>query len=179
MSEEIRLKERKLLHDGTCLRFYTDTMEIPDGSTQEWDMVEHKFDAAAVIPLLPNGNVILVRQLRPAAGRYTWEIPAGKKEDFGKEDSLICARRELKEETGYDSDDVEYLMSIRVAIAYSSEKLDLYIARNVKKVAEQNLDPGEMINIKEWNPDELYEMVLNGKIEDSKTIAAILYLKAN
>lgn len=176
MDEKVKVKERNLLHDGTSLRFYADTMEFEGGVTEVWDMVEHKHNAAAVIPLLENGNVLLVNQYRPACGRHTWEIPAGKKEEFGAEDGLICAKRELMEETGYSSEDISFLWTLRPAVAYSTEIIDIYLAKNVQKTGTQNLDPGEFINVKEFSVDELKQMIFDGRIEDSKTLSAIFYL---
>lgn len=173
---KVTCKERKLLHDGTSLRFYADTMETDTGYAEIWDMVEHKFNASAVIPVLENGNVLLVSQYRPAAGRFTWEIPAGKRDDGGMEDPYLCAVRELREETGYISDDIEYIMTLRPAIAYSTETIHIYLAKSVYPGGEQSLDPAEFINVKEFSVKELKEMIKKGEIQDGKTIAAILYL---
>lgn len=178
MDDRMKCTNRKLLHEGTSLKFYVDTMEFEGGAVEEWDMVEHKFNAAAIIPILPNGNLLLVRQYRPAAGRFTWEIPAGKKEDRDLEASIECAKRELMEETGYSSEDIKKLYSIRPVVAYSTEVIDVFIAKDVKKTGVQNLDPGEFINVKEWDLKTLKEMILNGEIEDSKTIAAVFYLSS-
>lgn len=174
MGDRVERKDRRLIHEGSCLRVYSDTMVFPNGHTEEWDMVEHMFNAAAVLPILPNGNVILVRQFRSACDRYTWEIPAGKRDDDGKEDPFICAARELKEETGYSSDNIEHLMTLRLAVAYSTEELEVYIARDIYPDGGQSLDEGEDINIKEWNVNELRDMIFKGEIQDSKTVAAIL-----
>lgn len=178
MEDRVERKARKLIHEGTCLRVFSDTMVFPGGYTEEWDMVEHMFNASAVLPILPNGNIILVRQYRPACGRYTWEIPAGKRDDDGREDPYLCAARELKEETGYSSDKIEHLMTLRLAIAYSTEELEVYVARDIYPDGGQNLDEGESIKIKEWNVNELRKMIFKGELQDSKTVAAILSLDA-
>lgn len=173
--ETITCKERKLIHDGTSLRFYADLMETESGYTEVWDRVEHKFNASAVVPVLPNGDIILVSQLRPAAGRMTWEIPAGKRDDEGREDPFICAKRELKEETGFNSNEIEHIMTLRPAIAYSTETIDMYVAKNAYPDGEQHLDPSEFINVKTFSIKTLLDMVKNGEIQDAKTVIGILY----
>lgn len=170
--DDIELIDRQLIHEGYCLRYYADTVKVPDGENQTWDFIEHKFDAAAVLPILPDGKILMVRQMRPAVGRYTWEIPAGKK-DAEDGDPIICAKRELKEETGCASDDISFLFSYRCAPAYCSETVTVYVAKNVHKVGEQELDEAEFISCKAFDLDELLDMISKGTLEDGKSVAAI------
>lgn len=176
MSDEIRLVKRTLIHEGASLRTYTDLMEFDGDKTELWDYIEHRFNAAAIIPVLPNGNVILVSQYRPATGRKTWEIPAGKRDDDGKESPYLCAKRELSEETGYASDNIEHAFTLRPAVAYCSETIHVYIAHDIYKCGEQQLDECEFINIREFTLLELLDMIRKEEIQDGKTISSIFYL---
>lgn len=142
-----------------------------------WDYIQHN-GAAAVVPILDNGKILLVRQYRNALDRYTLELPAGKVDDKD-EPRRICAFRELREETGYrvDSpDELEFLIRIDTMVAFGDEEIDIFVAKNLKK-GEQDLDEDESIDIEEWELDDLLELIYKGEIKDSKTVAAILAYK--
>ena len=104
--------------------------------------------------------------------RETLEIPAGKL-DKPDEPGIDCARRELEEETGYRSDNLEWLLSLRTTVAYCNERIEIFIARDLIS-SHQHLDEDEFVDVKPYSLKELKEMIFSGKIEDSKTIAAIL-----
>ena len=93
----IRL-DRKLKYQGTILKIYEDTV-MANGHEAHWDFIHHD-GAAAVVPVMDDGKILMVRQYRNALDRYTLEIPAGKLDEPG-EPTLECASRELEEETGY------------------------------------------------------------------------------
>lgn len=105
MIDEMKRQKRELVYKGSILDIYKDTMQFANGKTEEWDFVSHRKGAAAVLPVLDDGRIIMVRQYRNALERETIEIPAGCR-DFVGEDTRLCAERELKEETGYSSDDI-------------------------------------------------------------------------
>ena len=146
-------------------------MKIPNGNIAEWDFIGHK-GAAAVLPVLKNGNVLMVRQYRNALDRYTLEIPAGGLES-PDEPMIDCAARELEEETGYKSDNLEMLLSLHTTVAFCNEKIEVFLARDLVKTS-QHLDEDEYIDVEEHSIEELLEAVYSGKIEDSKTVSAIL-----
>lgn len=161
---------RELKYKGSILDIYSDCMELPDGSTQQWDHIDHK-SAAAVVPVLPDGRIILVRQFRNSLDKYTLEIPAGGIE--AGESTMTAAKRELEEETGYKSESFEPLINTAIAVAYCNEIIDIYVAKNLVK-SEQHLDAGEFIDVEFYTIEELQHMILTGVIEDSKTISAVL-----
>lgn len=166
----IKRIDRKLMYKGSMLSMYADTIYTPDGNTAKWDYIEHS-GAAAVVPVLEDGRILLVRQYRNALDRETLEIPAG---GINKgEESITAATRELEEETGYKSDNLEHLISIVTAVAFCNEVVEIYVAKNLTKT-QQHLDPDEYIEIEAYTTDELSEMIYSGKIQDSKTIAAIM-----
>ena len=174
MAEEFRRLNRELMYHGTIVDFYTDTIEVPNGNVVEWDFIGHK-GAAAVLPVREDGKLLMVRQYRNALDRYTLEIPAGGL-NGADEPTRDAAGRELEEETGYRSDDLEWLITIRTTVAFCNEKIDIYVAKNLIK-SHQHLDEDEFINVEAYSVEELSRMILEGKIEDSKTISAIMSYK--
>ena len=114
----------------------------------------------------------MVRQYRNALDRYTWEIPAGKL-DTPQEPGIECASRELEEETGYKSDCLELLITIRTTVALCDERIEIYVAKDLIPTS-QHLDENEFIDVKAFTLKELMDMILNQEIEDSKTISAIM-----
>ena len=168
---EIKRLERTLIAHGAILDYYQDTMQIPNGNIAKWDLIDHK-GAAAVVAVKDNGKLLMVRQYRNALERYTLEIPAGGL-DGRNEPTIDAARRELQEETGYTCEDLELLNSIYTTVAFCNEKIDIYLARNLTP-GKQHLDEDEYLNVEEWDLDDLIQMVFDGKIQDSKTICAIM-----
>jgi len=169
--KEFKRIERRTVYEGAIIDFCKDRVITPDGNKVEWDYLIHN-GAAAIVPVMDDGRIILVRQWRNAVDKFSLEIPAGGK-DGKDEPTYECAVRELEEETGYKSDNVEFLLNVIPAIAYSGETIDIYVARDLVKT-KQNLDEDEDIEIEIYEIDELIEMIKNNEINDSKTVAAIL-----
>lgn len=171
MKEEIKRTRRELVHKGAIIDVYTDHMEFPNGHHADWDFIHHD-GAAAVVPVLPDGRILMVKQFRNALDRETLEIPAGKL-DASDEPGIECARRELEEETGYKSDELDWLITLCTTVAYCDEKIEIYVARDLK-ASKQNLDEDEFVDVKAYTLEELKGEIYAGEIRDSKTIAAIL-----
>ncbi len=169
--EKLERLNRELVYKGAIIDLYKDTIKTPDGGIQYYDFIKHQ-GAAAVVPVRNDGKILMVKQYRNALDRFTIEIPAGGLQNQN-EPTIKAAARELEEETGYHSNDLELLLSIRTTIAFCNEKIDIFVARNLVKT-QQNLDEGEYVDVLEFDIEELVEMVYNGQIEDSKTINAIL-----
>ena len=171
MSEDVKRMGRELAYQGTVLKVYKDHMKFSNGNTEDWDFIHHD-GAAAVILVMDDGKILMVKQYRNALERDTLEIPAGKLDD-PDEEGIVCASRELKEETGYSSDDLEWLLTIRTTVAFCDERIEVFVARNLIP-GEQHLDEDEFVDVKAYKLEELKEMIFEGKIQDSKTMAAIL-----
>ena len=172
MIDEMKRLKRELMYKGAILDIYKDTMQFANGTTEEWDFVSHRKGAAAVLPVLPDGRVILVRQYRNALERETLELPAGCRDSLD-EDTKLTAARELEEETGYHSDQISFLLSLRTTVAFCDEFVDVYLAENLVP-GEQHLDDSESIDVEIYSLDEVCEMIYAGKMQDSKSVAAIL-----
>lgn len=175
MDNQVKRIKRELVRRGAILDIYTDTMQLPNGKTEEWDFISHRKGAAAVVPVRDDGKILMVRQYRPALERMTLEIPAGSR-DSVTEDTKICASRELEEETGYSSDDLSFLISLKTTIAFCDEFIDVYLAKNLKP-GKQHLDEGEFIDVEAYEIDELCKMIYDGKLQDAKTVSALLAYK--
>ena len=169
--KEFKRLNRKVIHKGAIIDFCNDDILTSKGMEVVFDYIDHK-GAAAVIPVMDDGKILMVKQWRNAIDRFSLEIPAGGK-DSVDEPTEICAVRELTEETGYSSNKIEFLQTIVPAIAYSGELIDVYVAFDLKKEAGQKLDPDEDIEFKAYTVEELLDMIKNNQINDSKTISAI------
>ena len=159
------------IFDGALLHVKRDTVKLPNGNqaTREW--IKHP-GASAVIPVLPDGRIVLVRQYRYPIGRVTLEIPAGKL-DAPDEDPLYCATRELSEETGYQAERIEKLTTIATTVGFSNECIHLYIAEGLTP-GEQHPDEDEFIHVVKLPLAEAVQMVLDGRIYDAKSVTSIL-----
>lgn len=165
-----RLK-RELMHRGAIVDFYKDSVRTPAGHVVEWDFIGHK-GAAAVVPVTEEGKILMVRQYRNAIDRETLEIPAGGRDSM-EEETIVCAARELEEETGFCSDNLELLLHLKTAVAYCNEFIDVYVAKDLIP-SRQNLDEDEFIHVQAYSVQELSDRILSGEIQDAKTIAAIM-----
>ena len=173
MGQEIKRVKRELQCEGAITKYYKDTVVLPDGKTEIYDFVGHN-GAAAAVGVLEDGRLLMVRQYRNALDRFTLEIPAGGLNP--NEPTIDAAARELEEETGYRCGRIEKLITIRTTVAFCNEKIDIFLATDLEKTA-QHLDEDEYVDVKPCTLDELEEMIYQGTIEDSKTIAAILAYK--
>lgn len=172
--EKFERIERRLVAKGAIVDYYHDIVKVPNGNIVTWDFIWNK-GAAAVVPVREDGKIIMVRQYRNAIDRETIEIPAGGL-NYPQERTRDAAARELEEETGYKTEDLDLLISVKTTVAFCNENIDIYVAKNLKP-SKQNLDEDEFINVEAYSVDELCEMIYAGKIEDSKTISAIMSYK--
>lgn len=162
---------RELIHKGVIIDYYQDTMKIPNGTIAKWDFINHK-GAAAVVAVKDDGRLLMVRQYRNALERETLEIPAGGL-NGADEPTDIAAARELEEETGYTAGKMELLISLYTTVAFCNEKIDVYEATDLKK-GHQHLDDDEFLNVESHDIEELIQMIYDCKIQDGKTISALL-----
>lgn len=166
----------KTLFDGSFLQFVEDQIEIENTEPliqSKRQYVVHP-GGVCIVPVLPNGDIVMVKQYRTPIGKIIYELPAGKI-DKG-EDTLTTAKRELKEETGYSSDEWTEIGETYSSPGYSTELLYIYIAKNIKEGAN-NPDPGEIIETVTMPLDEALQKIMNGEIRDAKTINGIFFYK--
>lgn len=162
---------RELIHKGAIIDYYQDTIKVPNGNIAKWDYIKHK-GAAAVVAVKDDGKLLMVRQFRNALDRETLEIPAGGLNSVDEPTDLAAAR-ELEEEAGYTAGKLELLISIRTTVAFCDEKIDVYLATDLKR-SRQHLDEDEYLDVETYTIEELIQMVYDCKIQDGKTVAALL-----
>lgn len=149
-------------------------VELPNGKEAVRDVVRHP-GAVAIVALTDDGRICLVRQYRTSLARVTVEIPAGKL-DPG-EDPLACAKRELREETGMEADQMAFLTTIATSDGFTDELIHIYMATGLRFV-ESDPDDDEFINVDLVPLSELIDAVLDGRIEDCKTVTGALICDA-
>lgn len=149
-------------------------VELPDGRRALRDVVRHP-GAVAIVALTEEGRICLVRQYRTALGRVTVEIPAGKL--AAGEDPLECANRELLEETGMVAERMAFLTTIASSDGFCDELIHIYMATGLT-FAKSSPDDDEFINVDLVEVSELVDAVLDGRIEDAKTVVGALLCDA-
>lgn len=159
---------------GSFLRAEKLKVRLPNGKTAFRDVIRHP-GAVAIVALTQDSNIVLVRQYRSALERVTLEIPAGKL-DAG-EDALSCAQRELEEETGVRAGKMRYLTAISTAAGFCDEIIHIYMASELEFL-EAHPDEDEFVRIELMPLAQLIDLVLDGKIEDSKTVIGALICDA-
>ena len=175
MDEIIQRLDREHVYKGAIIDVYRDKVLIPGGREEYFDFIGHK-GAAAVVPVLPDGRIVMVRQYRNALDRFTIEIPAGGLDHVG-EPYIDAARRELREETGYSCDDLEPLITVNTTVAFCNEIIPVYVAFIKGERKEQELDDDEFVNVEYFTIDELMDKIYKMEITDSKTIASLMAYK--
>ena len=169
--EKFEILGKDLVYHGTIIDFYKLKLRTPAGHEVSWDHIEHK-GASAVLPIDDEGKVLTVTQYRGAIDDIMIEIPAGGR-DSVEEDFAVCAARELEEETGFRSENLEFLMTVNTTVAFCDECIGIYIAKDLIP-SKQHLDADESIDVEEWEVKDLLQLIYSGKMTDAKTIAAIL-----
>ena len=171
------LKEDKIsstqIFSGKLIDLYLDNVRLPNGnqSTREW--LDHP-GAVCLVPILNNGDILLIRQFRYGPREEFIEIPAGKLDK--NEEPLKCGLRELEEETGYKSNKLTFLTNIHPAIGFSNEKMWMYLAEELE-LSEKKLDDDEFLELLPTPLNVALEWVFSGKITDVKTIIGIMWMK--
>jgi ADP-ribose pyrophosphatase len=165
--------DSKTVLEGSFLTLKRDTVRLPDGKHATREYVQHP-GAVMVIPLFDDGRVLMESQFRYPIGKVMYEFPAGKLDP--DEGALACAKRELREETGYTAHEYVYLTRIHPIISYSTEFIDIYLARGLI-AGEPKLDDGEFLETFVADLPQLAEWVRTGEISDTKTIIGTFWLE--
>ncbi len=163
------------IYDGTLVKLYKDTVRLPDGNESFREVVRHP-GAVAMVPVLPNGDVLLVKQFRAAIQQQLIEIPAGTLNPG--EDMLAAAARELQEEIGYRPGKLEKLGAEYTAPGYTTEVIHLFLATQLE-VARLPMDTDEFMEVVQMPLVEAVRQVLRGQFMDGKTQLALLLAAAH
>jgi ADP-ribose pyrophosphatase len=165
------INNHEILHEGRIFNLVKENYTLENGVSSEMDFIQHP-GAAAMVPVLNDNEVVLIKQYRHAIREFIWEIPAGTLDP--NESPLSCARRELIEEIGYSADDWHQLGTITPLPGCSDERIHIFLALGLKP-ATQHLDDDEMIKVHKLKLSEALQMIPAGEIRDGKTISG-LYL---
>ena len=163
----------EVVYKGGFLDVRRDEVLLPNGETGTREWINHP-GAVVIIPILPNGEIALIKQFRYAAGSEFIELPAGKLDEG--EEPKACAFRELEEEIGYRAEKINFLANIHPAIGFANEVMSIYLAENLKKTKYKR-DKDEFIELIPTNLDEALNLVWRNKITDVKSIIGLLWLK--
>jgi ADP-ribose pyrophosphatase len=174
------INSQSTLHQGRVFNLINEKYTLDNGVTSDMDFIQHPGGAAAMVPMLNQTEVVLIKQYRHAIREFIWEIPAGTLDP--QESPINCAKRELVEEIGYSAHDWHQLGTITPLPGCSDEHIHIFLASELKP-AKQDLDADEMLNVKVVKFDEALKMILTGEISDGKTISGLFlashWLKKN
>jgi ADP-ribose pyrophosphatase len=172
MTELTRLR-RDILYHGKVFDLIVDQVRYPSGRTGVREIADHP-GGAVVVPLLPDGRVIMVQQLRYPFDRHLLELPAGKLSPG--EDPAAAAARELTEETGWIAGGLEVLTSIYTSPGFCNEELHLFLGTDLRESPQgHRREEGEFSMTVHFVPlEEAVGRVVRGEIRDAKTIAGLL-----
>lgn len=171
-----KILKSEILYKGKVFDHQVDEIEYESGNKGIREVAIHP-GGAVVVPVKDDGKIILVKQFRYPLQKTLLEFPAGKLEKG--EDPLICATRELEEETGYKAKEINKLGEIYTAPGYCTEKLHIYRADGLIS-GNHNREEGEHgMEIFELSLNEIEKMIANGEITDAKTIIGVFYLNSS
>ena len=163
----------KLVYDGGLLKVYYDTVELVNGATACREIIRHP-GAVVMVPVDEEGNVYLVRQYRYPYGKVVLEVPAGKLE-VGEE-PFPAAQRELEEEVGAKAEQWAFLGEMLPTPGFCDELQRVYLARGLS-FGESHPDEDEFLEVVKLPLSQAVDMAVDGRLQDSKTVAAILRAK--
>ena len=166
-----RMVDSTTVFDGEILHVKFDNITLPNGKPATRERIHH-IGAVCIVPVTEDGKIIMEDQFRYPIQRMVYEIPAGKL-DSPDEDRLLAAKRELREETGYEAAEWIDLGVYLPAPAYCDEKITMYMARGLKK-GSQDLDDDEFLKLSEVPIEDVVAKILDGTIQDGKTQIAVL-----
>lgn len=163
------LKSETLLQ-GRAFKIRRDTLKTPDGRETKFEIVDHG-GSVVIIPVDGDGNILLVRQYRHAAGMDLLELPAGTRD--GDEPFEECAAREIREETGMEAGTLKHVGSFYLAPGYSTEYMAVFLATDLKHNPLE-MDEDEFLSVEKMPVQALFAMAERGEMPDAKSLAALL-----
>ncbi|MFT5142821.1 MAG: ADP-ribose pyrophosphatase [Rhodothermales bacterium] len=161
---------------GILLHVKRDRVRLPDGNEAVREWIDHP-GAAAVVPILDDGRVIMVRQFRYGPDRTFLELPAGKFDGNGEKPEEVAVR-ELEEETGYRASHLTHLGALYNAVGYSNEVIHIFLAKGLKRT-KQALDAEEFLTVEFHQLADLVDKAARGELDDMKTVSGLLMAAAH
>lgn len=165
----VKINSSKTLHTGRVYSLVKENITLPNQVKVDLEVIRHP-GAAAIVALSDKKDIIMIHQYRHAIGGFIWEIPAGTLDP--EENHLVCAKRELQEETGFSAQRWEKLGEIVPVPGYSDERVSLYLAAELSETG-RNPEQDEYLSVHMIPFDHAVSMIFKGDIIDAKTIAGI------
>ena len=173
---DAHLREERIsgedIYGGIFLNMKRDNVSLPDGQVAVREYLTHP-GAVAIVAILDDGRVLMERQYRYPIAKACIEIPAGKLDEG--EDHLLCAKRELEEETGYTATKWSYIRRIHPVISYSTELIDIYLAEGLIP-GKSHLDEEEFLDVFAAPLEQILAWIEEGEITDVKTTISAYWL---
>jgi len=170
-SRRARILETKTLYQGKVFSVRQDRIAEPGGIEATRDIVLHR-GSVVILPVFPDGGILLVRQYRHSLGAFLWELVAGRLE--AGESKAAGARRELIEETGYTAGRMQQILEIFPSPGFVTERMWIFAATGLRRgVAQPEAD--ERISARKFSLAALEKMIRDGSLHDGKSVAAILF----
>jgi ADP-ribose pyrophosphatase len=170
-AEEPQVLSSQMVYEGKVFGIRRDEVIEPTGVRTTREMITHP-GSVVVLPVLPDGRVLLIQQYRYAARQFLWELVAGRMD--GGETPIEGAARELKEETGYSAKKLKVFLEFFPTPGFLEEKMYLLLAEGLTP-GEATPEDDEKIIAKPYTHKQLDEMLRKKKLRDAKTIAGVLY----
>ncbi len=178
MSEPIAARQVRTIYEGRVFTLQVESIPMPKGGEMQADIIRHP-GSVVIVPVTEGGEIILVRQYRPAIGRWAWELPAGTLKPG--EDEAKAAGRECQEEIGLIPSHLEKLGSFFPTPGYCDEEMNFYRATGLRQPTaedeEAHPDEDEDIEVKAFAAAEIQRMIAAGEIIDLKTVAGLALLR--
>ncbi|AHF98836.1 NUDIX hydrolase [Halostagnicola larsenii XH-48] len=152
-----------------------ETVQLPDGTETDFDYLTEP-PSVCILPLTPDGEVVCIEEWRQAVSRVNYGLPAGGTESDDV-DLEAAARRELREETGYEADRLESLVSVEPANGFADAVIHFFVARGCRPTAAQRLDHDESIRVTTPSLEELTDAVADGALRDGRVVLALSYYR--
>lgn len=165
-----RQLESQRAYEGRIVSVRVDRVQLESGRETTREVVEHP-GAVAVLPVMDDGRILLVRQFRYAVGRELLEVPAGTREPG--EPAEACALREIEEEVGVRAGNLEHLASFYISPGWCNEQMVIFRATGLQD-SRVNPEDDEVIEVVTVSPDEVSGLIESGQVADAKTITALL-----
>lgn len=166
-----KVRSSEYLVRSPFMRLRKDAVELPNGTVIEDYFVRESDGFTVIVALTPVGKALVTREYRYGADSVGYELPAGTID--GDEEPIVCAMRELREETGYEAESFEFVGSSFAEPVRSNSRAHVYLARGARRTAEQSLDAGEAIAVEEVSLDELHAIARDGRMHSLSAIAAV------
>jgi ADP-ribose pyrophosphatase len=166
-------QKQELVYRGKFLECYVDQVVLPDGKLATREYIHHP-GAIAAVPVLDNGQILLVKQFRYPTGKVLLEIPAGKLEKA--ENPEECARRELTEEIGFEPQQLVHLASIWTTPGFTDEIIHLYLAKDLKPL-RRPMDSDEFLEVVTMSKEEAFKHLCEEPLVDGKTAVALMMIE--